>query len=278
MRLYKNVLVLSALAIAAGPAIAGLPVEFPPGTDLDNNGANETEYSAIRQEFLAPAIGGRIAFDWQLFTSEFFGGTEDVAYVRLVNPADGSVVDSEEWAIDTTPAGYAGIFTPIGQPPGGTTASSQAVPGGAGLMFDAFHIDGGTGWEQAFLSIPSAATNYPLALEILVADTVDRSADTTLAIDNIRALNVQGLPIASLMNPSFESQLAGWTVEGNAGVQVSMVDLATNTMLVPGTGATDGKWYAVVSTGGQIPEPGSICIAAVGSAGLMLMVRRGAIR
>lgn len=256
-----------ACCLACMSAAAGPPVAFPPGTSLDGSGANQTEYSALRQTFLAPAVGGRIEFDWQAFSSEFFGGGgEDVFYVRLIDPTNNSVVDAQDWALDPTPAGYSGTFTPVGAPPMGTTAPSEASAGGFGLTIDAYHLDGGTGWATAALSFPPTAADRPLSLEILVADTFDHFADTSLAIDNLRARDVTGATIASLTNPSFEGLLVGWTGEGNVGVYQQLTDLFGGVAPVAGTAPTDGKLYAVVSTGGSVPEPASLglaCLAAV---------------
>lgn len=170
--------------------------------------------SGLSQEFVAPAIGGRIAFDWQLFSSEFFGGgAEDLFYVRLVEIATGTVIDEVNGALDPTPSGYAGTFAPIGAPPMGTTDSSEAPAGPPGLMFDAFHIDGGTGWMSSHLSFAPAANDRTLSLEILVADTYDRNADTSLAMDGFHSADStnRSLPSQSLPN-SCSIQVEKWSI------------------------------------------------------------------
>ena len=245
-------------------ADADPPVLFPANTDLDLNGAFETEYSSISQTFLAPGSGGRISFDWQLFSSEFVGGgAEDVFYVRLLDAATGNIIDEVNGALDPTPAGYMGSFTPIGAPPMGTTGSSEAPAGGNGLMFDAFHLDGGTGWTTDFLSIAPAASDYLVTLEFLVADAVDGNADTSLAIDDIEARSATGGPIATLVNPSFETMLNGWIVAGNAGNYAQLEDLFVGGP-EPGTSATDGELFGMVSTAG-VPEPSGVFMLLLGA-------------
>lgn len=261
MRRYIPMTVILAAVALGAPALANPPVSFPPGTDLDANGSLEREYSRISQQFTAPAIGGRVGFDWQVFSSEFFGGAaEDVFIAELLDVASGVVVDQEAWALDPTPTGYMGPFTPVGAPPMGTTGPSEATAGSLGLMLDAFHLDGGSGWATSFLSFPPAAAARELVLQFLVADAVDRNADTSLAIDRIEARDVTGAPIATLTNPGFEAQLTDWTVAGNAGSYTELVGLF-NGLPVVGTEATDGKWYAVVSTAGvAVPEPASLAL------------------
>lgn len=269
MKIPTLTLFVSFLVVAPMRAVADPPVAFPPNTDLDNNAAFETEYSKISQTFLAPASGGRILFDWQLFTSEFFGGgAEDVFYVRLTETDTGTLIDEVNGALDPTPAGYNGTFTPIGAPPMGTTLSSQALAGSPGLMFDAFHIDGGTGWRSGALSFAPNANARALTLEVLVADTFDRNADTSLAIDGLRALDVTGAPIASLVNPGFEALFNGWTSEGNVGIYTTLEDLFVGGP-EPGTGATEGERFALISTAGVVPEPASAALLALGVLALL---------
>jgi hypothetical protein len=254
-------------------ALADPPVAFPPNTDLDSNGSFETEFSKISQTFLVPANGGRISFDWQLFSSEFFGGgAEDVFYVRLFDTASAILIDEVNGALDPTPAGYSGTFTPIGAPPMGTTGSSEAPAGPPGLMFDAFHVDGGTGWTTGFLSITPAPGDRMVRLEILVADTFDRNADTSLAIDKLQARSVTGGPITTLINPSFEAQFNGWTTDGNVGIYATLDDLFLGGP-EPGTGPTDGEVYALISTAG-VPEPTSTTLLIFGGFAVVFRQRR----
>ncbi len=263
MKIPSFAVLVSVLVIAPMSVVADPPVAFPPGTDLDSNGSFETEFSKISQTFLAPAAGGRITFDWQLFSSEFFGGgAEDVFYVRLIETDSGTVVDEVNGALDPTPAGYMGAFAAIGAPPMGTTGSSQAPAGPPGLMFDAFHLDGGTGWITGALSFAPHAVDRPLTLEFLVADAVDRNADTSLAIDRLLARHVTGAPITSLVNPSFEALFGGWTSEGNVGTYTTLDDLFVGGP-EPGTGPTDGNRFALISTAGIVPEPTSFGLLAI---------------
>ncbi len=217
-----------------------------------------------------------MTFDWQLFTSEFFGGgAEDVFYVRLIDTALGTVIDEVNGALDPTPAGYTGTFTPIGAPPMGTTGPSQAPAGPPGLMSDAFHIDGGTGWMSGALSIAPNANDRMLTLEILVADTFDRNADTSLAIDRLVARDVTGAPIASLVNPGFEALFNGWTSEGNVGIYTTL-DALILSGPESGTGPTEGDRYALISTAGAVPEPASSALLVFVS--LALCASRRSIR
>ncbi|WP_425395068.1 PEP-CTERM sorting domain-containing protein [Aeoliella sp.] len=271
---FTNLIALAAALLCCQTAFAGRPVLLPPGTNLDNSDADETEYSAIRQEFTGPTSGGRIEFRWQAFTSEFLGAAEDVFAVRLLDPTDNSIVDEQGWAVDPTPDGYMGDFIPLDAASFGITDLSQAPAGGIGLMYDGYHLHGGTGWRTGFLSIPQGGQTY--ALEILVADSVDRGAISSLAVDYIRARDLQGNLIPSLENPSFELGLAGWTSEGNTGIYNTLTDLFTGTMQVAGTQAEDGKLYALVSTGGEliVPEPSTMFLAGAAVLGLWRWRRR----
>lgn len=138
-------------------------------------------------------------------------------------------------------------------------------------MYDAFHLDGGTGWTRSFLSFPSAQDERALKLEMLVADAVDPNADTRLAIDNIEML--AGGSIASPTNPHFEAQLSRRNTEGNVGVYTTLGDLFVGGP-EPGTGPTDGKLYALMSTAGRVPELSSVCLLGLACAAIVALARR----
>ena len=129
-----------------------------------------------------------------------------------------------------------------------------------GLMFEAFHLDGGTGWTRSFLSFPSTKSDRMMTLEILVADAVDPNADTSLAIDRIQ---VATSPSVLITNGGFDSNFDGWTTEGNVGIYSTLDDLFVGGP-VAGTGPTEGEVYALISTAG-VPEPASTTLLIWGS-------------
>lgn len=252
----KTFLLISLLAIAGSASAAPLNL----AEDIDGNGVLETDGSILRRQFAGPGAGGTVSFRFAFLSAEGSGGLPDLFRVRLTDSTGAQVLG--ELNGHAVSSFFDSPYTPydFSKPDVPGPLSLPAAPGG--LTIDARFNNGAIGWLEHTFILPDSAPST-LRLECLVADTLDRSFDSALAIDDVLLRDASGAAVA-LDNGGFEFGDAGWTFLGEGGVTFAVFNEFDLSIALA---APEGKNFAIIATAGEAPAPGGAALLVL--AGLM---------
>ncbi|MBL0922445.1 MAG: hypothetical protein IBJ10_10005 [Phycisphaerales bacterium] len=250
MRHRADILLILALCAAqAGAAPLNL------AQDIDGNGVLETDGSILRRSFPSPGAGGAVSFRFAFLTAEGSGGLPDVFRVRLTDHAGGVLgeinghVRSPFFHSPFTLYDFAAPDVP-------GPLVLPAAPGGLGV--NARFNNGAIGWLEHTFTLGAGATGT-LRIEFLVADALDRSFDSALAIDDVALRDASGA-LTPLHNGGFEFGSDGWTFLGEGGVTFGVFDEFDGSIDLA---APEGKTFAIIATAGEAPAPGGAALLIV---------------
>lgn len=248
----KRYAALSLFAFAGAASAAPLNL----ARDIDGNGVIETDGSILRRQFAGPGAGGSVSFRFAFLSAEGSGGLPDLFRVRLTD-GDGEAVLAEINGHVDSPF-FNSPFTPydFSSPDVPGPLTLPAAPGG--LTIDARFNNGAIGWLEHTFVLGDDAPDI-LRLECLVADTLDRSFDSALAIDDVLLRDASGAPV-TLSNGGFEFGDAGWTFLGEGGVTFGVFNEFDLSIALA---APEGKNFAIIATAGEAPAPGGAALLAL---------------
>lgn len=245
----KTCILSSLLTLAAGAS--AMPLNL--AQDIDGNGVLETDGSILRRQFAGPGARGSVSFRFAFLSAEGSGGLPDIFRVRLTDAAGAQVLGEINGHADSPFFNSPYTLYDFSEPDVPGPLALPAAPGG--LSIDARFNNGAIGWLEHTFILPDNAPST-LRLECLVADTLDRSFDSALAIDDVLLRDASGAAV-TLDNGGFEFGDSGWTFLGEGGVTFAVFNEFDLSIALA---APEGKNFAIIATAGEAPAPGAAAL------------------